>query len=84
MQGYNLEDVARGIDEIMIRQPLGVTAAITPFNFPGDDSAVVPALRHRLRQHFHPEALRASAADRALIVRTARRRPACRRASSTW
>ena len=34
MQGYNLEDVARGIDEIMIRQPLGVVAAITPFNFP--------------------------------------------------
>src|SRR5437660_9199339 len=35
MQGYNLEDVARGIDEIMIRQPLGVVAAIVPFNFPG-------------------------------------------------
>ena len=35
MQGYNLEDVASGIDEMMIRQPLGVTAAITPFNFPG-------------------------------------------------
>jgi malonate-semialdehyde dehydrogenase (acetylating) / methylmalonate-semialdehyde dehydrogenase len=34
MQGYNLEDVASGIDEVMIRQPLGVTAAITPFNFP--------------------------------------------------
>ena len=34
MQGYNLEDVARGIDEMMIRQPLGVVAAITPFNFP--------------------------------------------------
>jgi len=34
MQGYNLEDVASGIDEIMIRQPLGVTVAITPFNFP--------------------------------------------------
>ena len=34
MQGYNLEDVSSGIDEIMIRQPLGVTAAITPFNFP--------------------------------------------------
>src|SRR5207245_9902238 len=34
MQGYNLEDVARGIDESMIRQPLGVVAAITPFNFP--------------------------------------------------
>ena len=38
MQGYNLEDVARGIDEMMIRQPLGVVAAITPFNFP----AMVP------------------------------------------
>jgi len=34
MQGYTLEDVARGIDEMMIRQPIGVVAAITPFNFP--------------------------------------------------
>lgn len=35
MQGTNNEDIARGIDEHMIRQPLGVTTAITPFNFPG-------------------------------------------------
>ncbi len=35
MQGTNLEDIARGIDEMMIRQPLGVCAAICPFNFPG-------------------------------------------------
>ncbi|NEO25797.1 MAG: CoA-acylating methylmalonate-semialdehyde dehydrogenase [Kamptonema sp. SIO4C4] len=35
MQGYNLEDIATGIDETMIRQPLGVTAIISPFNFPG-------------------------------------------------
>jgi malonate-semialdehyde dehydrogenase (acetylating)/methylmalonate-semialdehyde dehydrogenase len=34
IQGYNSEDIARGIDEMMIRQPLGVTAAIAPFNFP--------------------------------------------------
>lgn len=34
-QGYNNEDIARGIDEIMIRQPVGVCAAICPFNFPG-------------------------------------------------
>lgn len=34
MQGYNSEDIARGVDEFMIRQPLGVVAAITPFNFP--------------------------------------------------
>jgi malonate-semialdehyde dehydrogenase (acetylating)/methylmalonate-semialdehyde dehydrogenase len=35
MQGYGSEDIARGIDESMIRQPLGVTAVIAPFNFPG-------------------------------------------------
>jgi malonate-semialdehyde dehydrogenase (acetylating)/methylmalonate-semialdehyde dehydrogenase len=35
MQGSNNEDIAHGIDEHMIRQPLGVVAAITPFNFPG-------------------------------------------------
>lgn len=34
MQGTVLEDIARGIDEFMIRQPLGVAAAISPFNFP--------------------------------------------------
>jgi malonate-semialdehyde dehydrogenase (acetylating)/methylmalonate-semialdehyde dehydrogenase len=34
MQGYNLEDIAPGIDETMIRQPVGIVAAITPFNFP--------------------------------------------------
>jgi malonate-semialdehyde dehydrogenase (acetylating)/methylmalonate-semialdehyde dehydrogenase len=35
MQGYNVEDIAPGIDEHMFRQPVGVVAAITPFNFPG-------------------------------------------------
>ncbi|MGG6296187.1 CoA-acylating methylmalonate-semialdehyde dehydrogenase [Leptolyngbya sp. AN02str] len=35
MQGDVSEDIARGIDELMIRQPLGVCAAIAPFNFPG-------------------------------------------------
>jgi malonate-semialdehyde dehydrogenase (acetylating)/methylmalonate-semialdehyde dehydrogenase len=35
IQGWNNEDVARGIDEHLFRQPLGVVAAITPFNFPG-------------------------------------------------
>ena len=34
MQGYNLEDVTPGVDELQIRQPLGVVAAIVPFNFP--------------------------------------------------
>jgi len=34
MQGYNSEDIAVGIDEMMIRQPLGVCAIVAPFNFP--------------------------------------------------
>ena len=35
MMGYNVEDIAHGIDEHMLRQPVGVVAAVTPFNFPG-------------------------------------------------
>jgi malonate-semialdehyde dehydrogenase (acetylating)/methylmalonate-semialdehyde dehydrogenase len=35
MLGDFSEDVARGIDEIMIRQSVGVCAVIAPFNFPG-------------------------------------------------
>lgn len=35
MMGTNIEDIARGIDEMMIRQPVGVVGIITPFNFPG-------------------------------------------------
>ncbi|HXM37060.1 MAG TPA: CoA-acylating methylmalonate-semialdehyde dehydrogenase [Gemmatimonadales bacterium] len=38
MMGKTLEDVATGIDCEYFRQPLGVFAAITPFNFP----AMVP------------------------------------------
>ena len=34
IQGYNSEDIAAGIDEMMIRQPLGVCAIVAPFNFP--------------------------------------------------
>jgi malonate-semialdehyde dehydrogenase (acetylating)/methylmalonate-semialdehyde dehydrogenase len=34
MLGASLEDIASGIDETMIRQPLGVVGVITPFNFP--------------------------------------------------
>jgi malonate-semialdehyde dehydrogenase (acetylating)/methylmalonate-semialdehyde dehydrogenase len=34
MMGDFSEDVARGVDEYMIRQPVGVAALICPFNFP--------------------------------------------------
>jgi malonate-semialdehyde dehydrogenase (acetylating)/methylmalonate-semialdehyde dehydrogenase len=32
--GMAIEDIARGIDSEMFRQPLGVVAGFTPFNFP--------------------------------------------------
>lgn len=38
MMGETVRDVARGIDNVSYRFPLGVVAAITPFNFP----AMVP------------------------------------------
>lgn len=34
MTGFKTEDIASGIDETAERQPIGVFAAITPFNFP--------------------------------------------------
>lgn len=38
MMGYGLEQIATNVDSTMVRQPLGVVAAIAPFNFP----AMVP------------------------------------------
>jgi malonate-semialdehyde dehydrogenase (acetylating)/methylmalonate-semialdehyde dehydrogenase len=34
LQGRFAEDIASGVDETMMRQPVGVCAAIVPFNFP--------------------------------------------------
>ncbi len=34
MMGYNLEDIATGIDEYAVYQPVGVFCHIAPFNFP--------------------------------------------------
>ena len=34
MQGAFLEEVSPGVDTTLLRQPLGVVAGITPFNFP--------------------------------------------------
>ncbi|HKD12509.1 MAG TPA: aldehyde dehydrogenase family protein, partial [Thermoanaerobaculia bacterium] len=38
MMGYSLENIATNVDSTVIRQPIGVCAAIAPFNFP----AMVP------------------------------------------
>ncbi|MCL7986369.1 CoA-acylating methylmalonate-semialdehyde dehydrogenase [Sphingobacterium sp. lm-10] len=35
MQSEFSENIARGVDEFVIRQPLGVCVCIAPFNFPG-------------------------------------------------
>jgi len=35
MKGEIAEDIAPGVDEILLRQPVGVCATIAPFNFPG-------------------------------------------------
>ena len=35
MQAGHVENAAPGIDETAVRKPLGVFAAVTPFNFPG-------------------------------------------------
>jgi malonate-semialdehyde dehydrogenase (acetylating)/methylmalonate-semialdehyde dehydrogenase len=35
MMGYNAEDIAAGIDEDCVLQPMGVFCCVAPFNFPG-------------------------------------------------
>ncbi|MCK7475755.1 MAG: aldehyde dehydrogenase family protein [Rhodopseudomonas palustris] len=64
-----------------MRQPLGVAAGITPFNFPAMIPLWMCALAHRLRQRLHPEALRARpvGCPDALAELFARGRPARRR-----
>jgi malonate-semialdehyde dehydrogenase (acetylating)/methylmalonate-semialdehyde dehydrogenase len=61
MMGTSLEDIASGIDCHTVRQPLGVFAAITPFNFP----AMVP-------MWFLPHAV---ATGNAFIVKPSERVP---------
>ena len=57
LKGEFTEQVSTGVDVYSIRQPLGVVAGITPFNFP----AMVPmwmwAPRDRVREHVRAEAV---------------------------
>ena len=59
MKGEYTDGAGPGIDIYSMRQPLGVVAGITPFNFP----AMIPLWKlapgHRLRQRLHPQAVRA-------------------------
>ena len=58
LKGGFSEQASTGVDVYQIRQPLGVVAGITPFNFP----AMVPmwmfATAIACGQHVHPQALR--------------------------
>ena len=76
--GYS-EQVSTDTDSYSIRQPLGVVAGITPFNFPVMVPDVDVPARDRVRERVRPEAVRArpvgiDARRRAV----ARRRPARR------
>ena len=55
MKGEYTEGAGPGIDIYSMRQPLGVVAGITPFNFPGDDPDVEIRACDRLRQRICAE-----------------------------
>ncbi len=61
--GEFAENVAGGVDTYTLRQPIGVCAGITPFNFP----AMIPLWMfpdgHRVRQHLRAQTFRAGSAD---------------------
>jgi malonate-semialdehyde dehydrogenase (acetylating)/methylmalonate-semialdehyde dehydrogenase len=61
LKGEYTESAGPGIDMYSMRQPIGVAAGITPFNFPAmipmPDVEVLPG--PGLRQRLHPETIRA-------------------------
>ena len=59
LKGDFTDQVSTGIDNWTLRQPLGVVAGITPFNFPVHGADVDVPGGDRLRQHLRPEAERA-------------------------
>ena len=83
LKGGFSEQVATGVDVHSVRQPLGVVAGITPFNFP----AMVPlwmfADRHRVRQHVRAEAEREGSVARRCCWPSCSPRRVCPTACST-
>ena len=72
MQGSNLEDIARGIDETDDPPAGRRRRRDHAVQFPGHDPALVPALRGRLRQLPSSSSRRRGAADHAQGVRADR------------
>ena len=58
LKGGFTEQAATGVDVYSIRQPLGVVAGITPFNFPAMVPDVDVRQRPRVRQHLRAQAER--------------------------
>ena len=83
LKGDFSEQASTGIDVYSIRQPLGVVAGITPFNFPAMVPDVDVGARARVRQHVRAEAVREGSLGIALHGASCCRRPACPTASST-
>jgi malonate-semialdehyde dehydrogenase (acetylating)/methylmalonate-semialdehyde dehydrogenase len=81
IQGHVSEDIAAGIDELMIRQPVGVCAIIAPFNFPamipmwflpyavacGNTDIVKPSERVPLTMHKMTELMAEAGFPRGVI-----------------
>ena len=57
LKGEYTEGAGPGIDVYSMRQPLGVVAGITPFNFPAMIPMWMFGVAIALRQHLHPEAV---------------------------
>ena len=83
LKGDFTDQVSTGIDNWTLRQPLGVVAGITPFNFP----VMVPMWMFPVAiacgNCLHPEAERARSVAVAVHGRAAEARPGCPTASST-
>ena len=75
MMGGALEQVSRGVDTELFHHPLGVVAAITPFNFPAMVPLWTAPIAIAAGQLLHPEALAAHAHVRACGSRRSSRRP---------
>ena len=77
LKGEFSEQASTGVDVYSIRQPLGVVAGITPFNFPAMVPDVDVGARARVRQHVRAQAVGEGSVGVALHRRAAQGGRAC-------